>query len=231
MLEVSNPRWVMRQTWSHLLFAHWQVPNAVLRRMVPAELELDLYDGSAWIGVVPFLMTGIRARGLPLVPGLNRTLELNVRTYVRHGGHAGVYFFSLDAENRAIVRGARISYGLPYFHARMLEEGGRYASVRTHRGAPPAEFRADYRPDSPVFTSKPGSLEFFLTERYCLFTALGGRVQRGDIYHQPWPLQVGRAEIAVNTMVDSLGMELRGSPLLHYAESLNVLLDRIRTAS
>lgn len=217
--------WVMRQTWSDLLFAHWPVPTARMRALVPAPLELDAFDGSAWIAVVPFGMTGIRGRGLPLVPGLSETLELNVRTYVRYKGRAGVYFFSLDAASRAIVRGARITYHLPYYDARMSWDGGRYKSFRTHKGAPRAEFRGEYRPSGGVFEAAAGTLEHFLTERYSLFTVHGDHVYRGDIQHDPWPLQPAEAEIEINTMTD---VELSGTPLLHFAKSLDVRIGRIR---
>src|SRR3954453_1579415 len=122
--------WVMRQTWRDLLFAHWQVQPEAIRIVVPEPLEIDLFRGEAWLGVVPFLMTGIQARWLPQLPGLHRSLELNVRTYVKYKDRAGVYFFSLDAANKALVYGARATYSLPYFHAAMQWEDGLYESRR-----------------------------------------------------------------------------------------------------
>lgn len=228
--------WVLRMTWEDLLFAHWPVPAAALRPLVPKALEIDSFDGSAWLGIVPFRMTGVRLRGLPRVPGTSAFLELNVRTYVTAEGKPGVWFFSLDAASRMAVRGARAWFHLPYFDARM--ESGRtgaeiaHSSRRTHRGAPPAEFAARYRPTSDAYRSARGSLEHFLTERYCLYAG-NSRVAktdpkeclwRGEIHHQPWPLQSAEAEILRNTMADPLGLRLSDiPPLLHFARRLDVV--------
>ena len=165
--------WVVAQQWHDLLFAHWRVPQGVLQPLLPGGLELDLYHREAWLAVVPFRMAGVRFRGLPAIPGTSNFPELNVRTYVLHRGKPGVWFFSLDASNPVAVTAARGWFHLPYFHARMScrENDGsiEYASTRIHRGASPAEFRARYAPIGPVFQSRPGTLEHFLTERYCLF--------------------------------------------------------------
>lgn len=220
--------WVMRQTWSDLLFAHWRVPGDYMRDLVPEQFEIDTFDGSAWIAVVPFLMTGIRLRLLPPVPPTSRTLELNVRTYVRYGGRPGVYFFSLDAEKRVIVETARRWYHLPYYHARMKLKHAtytRYESTRIHAGEPAADFAGVYRPISDPAPSTPGSIEYFLTERYCLYTlSPSGRVVVGEIDHDPWPLQRAEGELERNTMTEELGVTLRGQPLLHYAKSIDVKL-------
>ena len=199
-----------------------------MRDLVPPQFEIDTFDGSAWIAVVPFLMSGIRFHYLPPVPPYHKTLELNVRTYVRYRGRPGVYFFSLDAEKRLIVETARRWYDLPYYMARMQMQRAtyvRYESCRTHAGSPPAEFRGLYRPVGEPTRSAPGSLESFLTERYCLYTIdRQKRVNVGEIDHQPWPLQTAESEFEQNTMTAGLGLELRGPPLLHYAESIDVKL-------
>ena len=218
--------WIMRQTWSSLLFAHWRVPGDFMRDLVPEQLEIDTSDGSAWIAVVPFLMSGIRLRFLPPVPPTHETLELNVRTYVRYGGRPGVYFFSLDAEKRLIVEMARRWFHLPYHHAAMQMKKAtyvRYESLRTQPGSPAAELHSVYRPIGDPAQSMPGSIEYFLTERYCLY-ALDpyGRVLVGEIDHQPWRLQRAEGEFERNTMTEDLGVELRGAPLLHYADSIDV---------
>ena len=122
MRDVPPPTspWVMRQTWSDLLFLHWRVPYAKLRALVPEPLEVDLLDdGTAYIAVVPFRMSGIRMHWMPPVPGTTRTLEMNVRTYVTLGDKPGIYFFSLDAARWLAVEWARTFFMLPYFHARM----------------------------------------------------------------------------------------------------------------
>lgn len=221
--------WVMRQTWYNLLFAHWPVPVEALRAKVPPQLELDLFDGQAWLGVVPFGMSGVYPRYTFPVPWLSRFLELNVRTYVRWGGRPGVFFFSLDAANPVAVAIARSWYKLPYFNAQMRlhpQPGGwlEYASERVHRDAPPAVLRGRYRPSGDVFFSTPGTLEAFLTERYCLYTVAAGVVYRGEIHHAPWPLQRAEAELATNTMAAPHGLVLTGPPaLLHFVRSIDTV--------
>jgi uncharacterized protein YqjF (DUF2071 family) len=228
--------WVMFQRWHELLFAHWAVPSEPLRARLPAGLELDTFAGEAWLGLVPFRMSAVRLRGTPALPGVSAFPELNLRTYVRHGAHRGVWFFSLDAASRIGVRIARAWFHLPYFDARMAceEHAGevRYRSLRTHRGAPPAELVARYAPVAPVERARPETLEHFLTERYCLFTAdARGRLLRGDIHHRPWPLQRARAELERDTLAEASGLARPvGAPLLHYAHALDVLIFPLRRA-
>ena len=222
-------RRVMVQHWRDLLFAHWPVDPAPLEARLPEGLTLDRYDGEAWLGVVPFRMDGVRLPWLPPVPGTSAFPELNLRTYVTRRGRAGGWFLSLDAANALAVAVARRWFHLPYFRADMScrpdppvgggggdgggEPGIAYASRRTHRGAPAAEFVARYRPTGPVAPSVPGSLDAFLTERYSLFTADDrGRVIRGDIEHVPWPLQPAEAEIEVDSMAAAAGLALPDTP-------------------
>ncbi|MCC7358110.1 MAG: DUF2071 domain-containing protein [Anaerolineales bacterium] len=218
--------WVMTQTWYDLLFAHWPVPVADLRHVVPPQLELDTYEGQAWLGVVPFGMSRVYPRFTFPVPWLSVFLELNVRTYVRVGAKPGVYFFSLDAANPAAVEIARRTYRLPYYNARMSKQADGdwldYSSYRTHRGAPPAELRARYRPTGEVYLSQPGTLESWLTERYCLYTfGRANTVLRGEIHHAPWPLQPAEAEITANSMAAPHGLTLPDTPpLLHFVRSI-----------
>jgi len=221
--------------WCDLFFAHWAVDAAVLRRLIPEGLELDLFDGQGYVGAVPFRMEGVTPRVVPAIPGLHAFPELNLRTYVTAGGKPGVWFFSLDAGQRLAVRVARRFFHLPYFDAkfeiRMAGGGVEYSAVRTHRGAPSATFAANYRPVGAVYRSAVDSLEWWLTERYCLYSAdSAGCVYRGEIDHEPWPLQHAAAEVQVNTLGDWLGIELRGPPgTLHFAKSLDVhawLVDR-----
>jgi uncharacterized protein YqjF (DUF2071 family) len=220
--------WAIKQTWSDLLFLHWKVEEEKLRNLIPAPLELDTFEDSAYIAVVPFLMTGIRLRWLPPVPGTTRTLEMNVRTYVKYGTRRGVFFFSLDAENGFIVSTARSWYGLPYYKAEMSMRKAtytRYESRRVHPGAPACQFRTVYRSLREPRTSEPGSLEHFLTERYCLFTAGDGKpVRIGEIDHKPWPLRRAEAEIEANNMTEPLGIQVDNRPILHYASSIDVKL-------
>ena len=220
--------WAMRMRWCDLLFAHWRVEAATLRRLIPGELELDLFDGQAYVGAVPFVMEGVSPRLVPDVPGLHRFPELNLRTYVKAGGKPSVWFFSLDAGQRLAVRVARRFFHLPYFDAKFQidhkGEGVEYSSVRTHRNAPKATFAANYRPIGPVYHSAPGSLDSWLTDRYCLSAVdSAGNLYRGEIDHDRWPLQPAAGEVEVNTLGDWLGIEMKGQPVtLHFAKSLEV---------
>ncbi|HEY9281966.1 MAG TPA: DUF2071 domain-containing protein [Pyrinomonadaceae bacterium] len=216
-----------RQTWGKLLFMHWRIPAERLRAAVPAELEIDTYEGEAWIAVVPFTIWGMRASFLPPVPGLSEMHELNVRTYVHYKGVPGVLFLSLDATSLLAVLGARTFFLLPYYTADMSlrQEGDRivYHSRRTHADAPAAVFDATWRTGTPLEASRPGSLEFFLTERYCFFTVHEGAVYRCRIHHPPWPLTTAEVSAYHSTMIESHGLPTpAGPPLLHYAEEITV---------
>lgn len=220
----------MFQRWHELLFAHWPVSADALRARLPAGLELDTFEGEAWLGLVPFRMSAVRLRGTPALPGLSAFPELNLRTYVRHGAHRGVWFFSLDAASRLAVRAARAWFHLPYFDARMecRERAGvvHYGSVRTHRGAPAAELALRYAPLAPVELARPGTLEHFLTERYCLFAAApSGVLLRGDIHHRPWPLQRAQGEFESQTIAAAAGFARPARvPLFYFARVLDVLI-------
>lgn len=219
--------------WDDLLFAHWPVDPRVLRPLLPRTdppLELDLRDGVAWIGVVPFRMSRVHPRWLPPIPGTHTFPELNVRTYVRVGGLPGVWFFSLDATSRLAVRAARLTYHLPYFDAD-IQVGTdprtgttRYRSHRTHRGGGEARLDVTYAPTGSPKRSDPGTLESWLTERYRLFAAdRRGRVWRGEIHHEPWPLQPAAAEFHTLDMTGWLGLELpKHPPHLLHARHLSV---------
>jgi len=229
MLGRMSDRRPMRMSWHDLLFAHAPVPLAALRALVPAGLEIDTFDGAAWLGVVPFRMTRVGPRFLPALPGLSAFPELNVRTYVTRDGRPGVWFFSLDAANRAAVWTARRFFHLPYFDARMscTADGDEvvYASERTHEGAASATFRARYRPVGDVYATRPGDVDHWLTERYCLYAAKpDGALLRVEIEHPPWPLQRATAEIAANTMAEAAGLPFEASPPhLHFARRLDVV--------
>ncbi|MBA2665239.1 MAG: DUF2071 domain-containing protein [Bradymonadaceae bacterium] len=229
--------WVMHMQWHDLLFAHWTVDPDVLRPHLPAGLELDLWDGQAYVGVVPFGMKGVRGRGLPAVPSTGEFLECNVRTYVTAEDKPGVFFFSLDAESRLAVRAARWSFGLPYFDAEMAIDHRTdgaidYSTRRTHKGAPAGEFKATYGPSGDVFRAEAESLDFWLTERYCLYSSRGGSTLRAEIDHQSWPLQRAVCEIQANTVAEGFGLHLKGPPLhLHFVRFLDVrawLVERVQ---
>jgi uncharacterized protein YqjF (DUF2071 family) len=229
--------WVMAMRWHDLAFLHWPLEPGVLRPLIPPALELDTYDGKAWIGVVPFRMTGVRPRFVPSLPGLSAFGEINVRTYVTAGGKPGVWFFSLDAANRPAVWTARWAFYLPYYFAwiSVQEAGGRiaYQSTRRHSCDAPAQFAADYGSTGPPYQAPRGSIDHWLTERYCLYAVDGwGRIFRGDIHHQPWPLQPAVVEIQVNTMTAPLGIELPSvQPLVQFARRLDVIAWRLELCS
>jgi uncharacterized protein YqjF (DUF2071 family) len=270
--------WVMAQVWHDLLFAHWPIARGAMRAAIPPALELDTFEGEAWLGVVPFHMSGVRVRGTPPVPWLSAFPELNLRTYVRHGGKPGVWFFALDAANPLAVEIARRWFHLPYFRARMSavpisvagayvhaearvahgarvsaearasnaahaderaptnersiadETGIEYSSRRTDPRGQSAELEARYVPTGPKFRAQSGTLEHWLTERYCLY-ALDARERllRSEIHHHPWPLQRAHAELERCTLPAAHGLDVPSiPPLLHFARRLDVIVWRPR---
>lgn len=230
--------WALAMRWNDLLFMHWPVPPAALRPLIPRPLAIDTFDGEAWLGSVPFHMTGVRPHYLPSLPWLSAFPELNVRTYVTIEGKPGVWFFSLDAANPVAVRAARGAFHLPYYDARMASvrrgDTVRYTSRRTHRHTYPADFAARYRPTGPVFRAAEGTVERWLTARYCLYAATpGGMVWRGEIAHADWPLQPAEVEVERDTMTAPLRLAPPAQPpLLHFARQLDVVAwtpDTVRT--
>jgi uncharacterized protein len=224
---MSRP-WVMRMRWRGLLFAHWVLDVAALRPLVPSSLEIDTFEGRAYVGIVPFGMEDVAPRGLPAVPYLSAFPEVNVRTYVRLGEKGGVWFFSLDASRRLAVEGARLGFHLPYFHARMsMDRQGDevvYRSSRRDRRGRAAELDVRYRPTGPVRPASPGSLDRWLTDRLRLFAVdRRGRVSTTSIAHASWPLQPAEAEFRVETVSAAQGIELSGPPVhLAFADRLEV---------
>jgi uncharacterized protein YqjF (DUF2071 family) len=223
--------WVMGQRWSDLIFIHRPAKLDEVRALVPPALTLDLHDGTAWVSVTPFYLSHLHPRGIPPLPFVSEFPELNVRTYVTYGGKPGVYFFSLDAGNALAVYGARTFYHLPYFRAAMHVREARdgtihYHSRRTHRGAPRAELSARYRPAGAVTHSRAGTLDHWLTERYCLYALdTRRRVYRAEIHHVPWPLQPAEVEIQGDTMAAAAGLSLSAEPMrLSFSRRLDVLV-------
>jgi uncharacterized protein len=226
--------WLQGQTWLDLLFAHCSLPVEVLRPAVPSELPIDSFQGRAWIGITPFEVSGLRLRGTPPLPRVSRFPEINVRTYTTVDEKPGIYFLSLDADSRLAVAGARRAFRLPYFRARMSIERARGQVVyRSRRATPEASLHVRYWADGPVLQARPGTLEHFLTERYCLYTLdESRRIHRADIHHPPWPLQRAAAHLQLNTMTAPHGLVLPAEqPLLHFSARQDVVvwpLERIR---
>jgi uncharacterized protein len=224
----SEP-WLMAQTWENLLFAHWRVPPEELRALLPKTIPLDLWEGSAYVGVTPFRVGALRLRGTPHLGRLTAFPELNVRTYSTLDGKPGIWFMSLDAANAAAVTAARRAYRLPYFRAdmevRARGESIGYRSRRVSNDGQPVELAGFYRPVGVQFAPTPGSLEHWLTERYCLYTLDDhGAVLRADIHHPPWPLRLAQADFELNTMAEPYGLKLDSPPLLHFATRQDVLI-------
>ncbi|MCA0971183.1 DUF2071 domain-containing protein [Halobacillus litoralis] len=222
-------KWIMHQTWEELVFMHWPVPEEMLRPHIPKAFELDLYDGQAWIAVVPFRMNHIHFKGMPPVQFGNHLLELNVRTYVTFKGEPGVYFVTLDANHPLGVFLARTLFGLPYVHAsiQLKQTPSRfsYVSRRTHKGYPTAHFHASFLTTSPPIPSEPGSLIYWLTERYCLWVTRGNSVYKGPIYHKNWSLQKAEADIYTNQLMDFLPSRLfKKPPMTYYSKSLETFI-------
>ena len=223
---------LLRQEWSDLLFMHWPVPVALLQPHLPPRLRIDTYDGMAWLAVVPFRMSKVRTRLTPPVPGASEFLELNVRTYVHLDGVPGVWFFSLDATNALAVWLARTVFNLPYLRATMrMDSPGaqlrQFTAERTHSGVPAAHFRATWTIGVPLPPAEPGSLAFFLTERYCLYASNKAQTKlyRGRVAHEPWPLRSAQVLHYESTLVESLGLPTpTGSPLIHAGGPVSVEL-------
>jgi uncharacterized protein len=221
--------WVMGQTWDDLLFAHWRVDPDVLRPHIPDRLSIDEHDGSAWIGVTPFVVSGLRARGMLPLPYISSFRELNVRTYVTLDAKPGIWFFSLDASSRVAVAAARRLYRLPYFRADITfdrsPERVLYECVRNEQKA----FSCAYRGLGSPAASTPGSLEHFLVERYCLYTEHERQVFRAEVHHRPWPLEEAEVSIDLNTMPpDAVRVDVES--IAHFSRQQDVVIWSLQVA-
>lgn len=227
----------MTQVWRKLLFAHWPLAAEIVRPLLPAGLALDTFDGQAWLGIIPFQMDSVRFRWLPGIPSATQFAEINVRTYVTADDKPGIFFLSLDANSLLAILGARVTYALPYYRARFAittrDDAIDYRCERLGKPAygatSPATFVAHYHPTGPARAAHRGSLEDWLTARYCLYTQRGAHLLRGEVHHAPWLLQPAEAAIIHNTMTEPAGVRLPATPpLLHYSEHLEVLVWPLR---
>ena len=228
-------RWAITQRWNDLLFAHWPIPVVLVEALLPEWLEADTCQGSAWLGAVPFWLDRIKIRGIPALPGLRSFPDLNLRTYVRDRltGTPGIYCFSFDSSNLLAVALARAAFHLPYqlaemrFERRSEREFAFYSRRRFSR--PAVIFKARYRslgPTRKTVEIRPGSLEYFFSERNCIFsTNRAGQAIRANLHHIPWPLEEADAEIERNDLADAVGIALpRMEPVLHYSRRLAVYI-------
>ena len=219
---------VMYQSWGNLLFMHWEVPAGALRRHIPRRLEIDTFGGRAYVGLTPFKLWGVRPVFTPPLPWLSEFLEINVRTYVHLDGVPGVWFFSLDANSSVAVTGARTLFRLPYFHSRieMEEQGAKtvYSTSRDDSTGAAAEFEATWEVKDPRPAAEPGSLDFFLVERYCLYTSDGeDKLYRVRIHHRPWPLRDASLRAHRSSMMEAAGLpKTSGEPLVHHGGPVDV---------
>jgi uncharacterized protein YqjF (DUF2071 family) len=224
---------VIRQRWRDLLFAHWPLPPERVRPLVPAELELDCHDGSAWITVIPFLIAESRPAGLPSVLSL-AFLETNVRTYVRGpDGEPGIHFFSLEAASRSAVVAARLCYGLPYFHAAMSRQvdGPRIAYALRRRGARSAALEVTWQVGEPRGPARPGDRDHFLIERYCLYVRRRGRLHRVRVHHTPYPLRAATVERLRESLLAAAGLPSpTDPPLCHHSPGVDVEIGALEPA-
>jgi uncharacterized protein len=229
---------VMHQLWRDLLFLHFAEEPAAVQRLLPPGLQVDTYPDAggrerAWIGLVPFRMEGIRATGAPALPGLSAFPETNVRTYVhRDGAEPGVWFFSLDAANRTACRFARRFFRLPYWHAEMevvrSSDRIRYRSCRLEGSPGTATLEVEAEIGQRLDAPEPGTLEFFLVERYLLYAAHAGRLATGRVWHEPYRLRRATLSRIEETMVEAAGLSPRVAEHVLFSEGVDVRVFPLR---
>lgn len=231
---LPSKKWIMRQTWSNLLFLHWPIPPETLRPHIPSSLQIDTFDRSAWLGVVVFVMEGIYPRGLSSVSLTPKFSEVNVRTYVQCDGKPGVYFMSLDVDDWASYTIAKRWYRLSYHPAQIsIQKEGQtfhYESIRKGKTNTPITCKGTYTPLSDVYFPEKGTLDHWLTERYCLYsTDNKANIYCGEIHHRPWPLQKAETEICMNTLFSPFNFDLTGiKPISHFSKGIDTLIWNIQ---
>jgi hypothetical protein len=232
-----NSQWLISQSWNDLLFAHFAIDPPTLRRLVPDALTLDLYDGVAWLTVSPCCTSHLRPSGIPPLPGFSFFPQVNLRTYVTLQGKPGVLYFSVDAANLSVVWFARTFFRMQFWHAAIQISGATiqarpsqdqsiyFRSSRLNsRATQPSKLDVVYAPEGNPWRARRGSLDEFLTERYCVYSWNRRTYYRTEVHHQPWPLQRASVEIRANSIANSLGLALPAKPdLCHFSRSLKML--------
>ncbi|MFC4619557.1 YqjF family protein [Camelliibacillus cellulosilyticus] len=231
---LPSKRYIMRQTWRNLLFLHWPIPFEKLRPHIPSSLQIDTFNGTAWIGIILFVLEGIYPRGISFISLTPKFPEINVRTYVKRDGKPGIYFMSIDVENWASLKIAKRWYRLPYHSAQIsFRKEGRIFhchSIRKGIGNNSISFEGKYAPVSEVYLSKKGTLDHWLTERYCLFSSKNKvGIYCGEIHHQPWPLQKAEIEVVKNTLFTPFHFDLSEvRPIAYFSTGVDSLMWNIR---
>ncbi|MBA4147719.1 MAG: DUF2071 domain-containing protein [Verrucomicrobia bacterium] len=217
---------VMEQTWSDLLFLHWPISTKFLRPLIPAPLEIDLFENHSWIGITPFTISNLRVEGLPQIPGLSSLYEINVRTYVHYRGMPGVWFFSLDASKLVPALAARLLYSLPYHKASIEFDAslnGTFRVASKRLDTLDAGLEVIWKEGINLRSPDVNSLAFFLAERYCLYSADQDHLYRARIYHAPWQLRDAESIGFRSTLFSAMGLpDPTTPPLLHCARKQNV---------
>ena len=220
---------LMRHKWRDLTFLHYSVDPQVIQTLIPPELTVDTFGGRAWVGLVPFWMTGVRMSFLPAIPGTHTFPETNVRTYVhRDGNDPGVWFFSLDAANSLAVWGARKFFGLPYFRADMELEHNAGLRYESRRRGSSAGYNIQIQVGGVVPVPEPGTLEFFLVERYLLYSQHRGRIVTGMVHHEPYSLFHASKERCVETLLEANGLSAQAWEHVCYSPGVDVEVFAVR---
>lgn len=225
--EMPKNPWIWRQSWKELSFLHFPVAVEELKKRVPQALEIDSFEGTAWVSLVPFFMEDVMMRNLPSIYPFKKFPELNARTYVKYGGKTGVYFFSLDASSLNFVLGGRIAFNLPYYLAKMKIEKkkqGHYHYQSQRRFANKQQFDVEIQYDDASFSAEKGSFEHWVAERYCLFTANQKKVSCVEVHHAPWQLHHASCKIHANDLLKTLGIQpLQQEPICHFSPGVDVI--------
>ncbi|MGV3467279.1 MAG: YqjF family protein [Heyndrickxia sp.] len=231
---LPSKKWIMRQAWRNVLFLHWPVPVEKLRPHIPSSLQIDTFKGSAWLGIILFVLEGIFPLGISSLSLTPSFPETNVRTYVKYNGKPGIYFMSIDVENWASLKIAKRWYRLPYHSAQIFyqKEGQNFNfhSIRKDNESPSIYLKGQYSPISEVYYAKEGTLDHWLTERYCLYSSNNvASIYCGDIHHQPWPLQKAEIDLVRNTLFTPFNFDFsKVKPIAHFSTGLDSLMWNIK---
>ncbi|KAB2334776.1 DUF2071 domain-containing protein [Cytobacillus depressus] len=232
--QLPSKHWIMRQTWSNLFFTHWPIAPEILRPYIPQSLQIDTFNRYAWVGIILFVMEGIYPRGLNYKSILPSFPEINVRTYVQCDDKPGIYFLSIDVGDWASYTIAKRWFRLPYFSSHVSfqkeDQTFQFGSKRKGNSNSPITFNGKYIPLPKIFYPKKGTLDHWLTERYCLYSKdQRGNLYCGEIHHRPWPLQYAESEIHMNTLLSPFNIDLNEvKPISHYSKGVDSLIWNIK---